>query len=324
MLHARPSRRDALHLGLGLGLGALAAPGIAVAQEPWPRRIPHRLGTAEIPHPPRRVVSAGYHEQDFLYALGIAPVGVHEWFGGRPFATWSWAEPARRALNAAPAVQRGYEIDLEWVRALKPDLIAASFFGLDPALHAQLSTIAPTIATPPGFGTWSAPWQAELRLLGAATGREAAAEAHVRAVEAQAAAARRPAFEGRSGTTGYFVEDRFIAYPPQDGANRLLGRLGIETPPAFATMGGGGQFAISPERMDMLDLDTVVWLVDPAVRAQIEGHPLWPYLRLAREDRSVWADEELTGALAWQTPLSIPYALSRLVPMLEAALAGKG
>ena len=70
----------------------------------------------------RSIVVVGYHEQDFLYALGLAPVGVHEWFGGHPFATWEWAEPARLALGAQPQVQRGFEIDLEWVYQQQPDL----------------------------------------------------------------------------------------------------------------------------------------------------------------------------------------------------------
>ena len=52
-----------------------------------------------------RIVSVGYHEQDFLYGLGLAPVGVHEWFGGQPYATWPWAESARQAVAATPEVQ---------------------------------------------------------------------------------------------------------------------------------------------------------------------------------------------------------------------------
>ena len=49
----------------------------------FPVRIEHAYGETIVQTAPQRVVSVGYHEQDFLYALGVAPVGVHEWFGYR-------------------------------------------------------------------------------------------------------------------------------------------------------------------------------------------------------------------------------------------------
>ena len=48
----------------------------------------HVFGETTVnPETVERIVSVGYHEQDFLYALGLAPVGVHEWFGDYPYAT---------------------------------------------------------------------------------------------------------------------------------------------------------------------------------------------------------------------------------------------
>ena len=105
---------------------SLAAPALLRAAAPWPRQLRHALGTTTLVEPPRRIVSVGYHEQDFIYALGIAPVGVHEWFGGYPHATWPWADGARKALNAAPEVQTGFEVDIEWVYAQQPDPVLAA------------------------------------------------------------------------------------------------------------------------------------------------------------------------------------------------------
>jgi len=64
--------------------------GLSVSQVPaaqFPVTVEHAFGSTIIPAEPKRVVSVGYVEQDFLYALGIAPVGVRNWWGDHPYAT---------------------------------------------------------------------------------------------------------------------------------------------------------------------------------------------------------------------------------------------
>lgn len=298
---------------------------VAALADSYPRVIEHALGQTTIPAEPRRIVSAGYHEQDFLYALGLAPVGVHEWFGNRPYATWPWAEDARKALGAAPAVQRGFEIDVEWVYAQKPDLIVASFFNLDRATYDLLSRIAPVVAAPKGYPVWGAPWQEELRLIARATAREDKAEAIISGIERRMndIAAANPGFVGKTATIGYFVSDQFVGYRSTGGGNALLGRLGLKTPAIFDELvQPNGQFSVSPERLDLFEADAVVWLVDPATAQRIREMPVYRNTRLAREGRSVWVDPVLNGALSFMTPLSIPYALDRLAPLLQGALDG--
>src|SRR5262245_11316711 len=97
--------------GLLLGI-RMAFPGAALAAD-FPVMVTHEFGDTIIASKPERVVSVGVHEQDFLYALGVAPVGVHEWFGDYPYATWPWAEEARKAVNATPAVLKGFDINIE-------------------------------------------------------------------------------------------------------------------------------------------------------------------------------------------------------------------
>lgn len=311
-------------LFLTLASATLALPTSLRADAGWPRQIGHALGTTTIEAAPQRVVSVGYHEQDFLYALGIAPVGVHEWFGARPFATWSWAEETRKTLNARPEVQNGFEVDIEWVYAQQPDLIVASFFNLSPSDYELLSGIAPVIGPPEGFPVWSAPWQAELRLIAKATGTEAKAEEIIAAIDQQisALAAANPEFSGRSATMGFFTDDHFVGYRSDAGANLLLKQLGMYTPPEFDELvQPNGQFSVSPERIDLFDIDAVLWLVSPETARHIQDMPVYQQTRLARENRSIWADPDLTGALSFMSPLSIPHALERLVPLLHDALS---
>ena len=291
----------------------------------FPVRIEHAYGETVVQAAPQRVVSVGYHEQDFLYALGVAPVGVHEWFGGHAYATWPWAEPARSKLGAMPEVQRGFEIDLEWVLLQQPDLIVATFAPLDERTYAMLSRIAPVVGPPSDFPMWGAPWEEELRLIAAATGKVSTAEKIITDLDQRisAIAEQHPQLQGLSGAVAHFAGGQIVGYRSEDGGNRLLHRLGVETPATFDQMAGpGGNFTVSPERIDLFDLDVVLWLTDEPARAKIESLPGYDALRITREGRSIWADQTLTGALSFQSPLSIEWALDQLVPALVAAADG--
>ena len=39
----------------------------------FPVSIENKFGTTEIPGQPERIVTVGFHEQDWLYAMGLAP-----------------------------------------------------------------------------------------------------------------------------------------------------------------------------------------------------------------------------------------------------------
>lgn len=287
----------------------------------------HSFGETRVdPGNVQRIVSVGYHEQDFLYALGLAPVGVHEWFGDHPYATGPWAEEARQAVGAEPEVQHGFEIDVEWVWGMEPDLILATFAPLDTQTYARLAEIAPVIGPPEGYPVWGAPWETELRLIGQATGREAQAEAVIDRIDAgiDAALTAHPQLRGLSGTSAYFNSNGQIAgFRGMEGANRLLAAFGIRTPAGFDEMvGNSDRFHVSAERFDLFDLDVILWLVDAPARQTIEALPAWRNTRAAREGRAVWASPEMMGAMSFQSPLSIEWALEPLTRLLVAAADG--
>lgn len=295
----------------------------ATAEE---RTLRHSFGEITIdPDRVQRIVSVGYHEQDFLYALGLAPVGVHDWFGEHPFATGPWAEVSRQAAGATPEVQKGFEIDVEWVWGMKPDLIIATFAPMNAAVYEQLSQIAPVLGPPADYPLWGGPWEAELRLIAQATAREAQAEAVISRIDAkvEAAVAAHPQFHGLSGTSAYFQNGEIVGYRSMDGANRLLAAFGIMTPPEFDRMAGSSdRFQISPERFDLFDLDVLFWLVEAPSRRAIEALPSWQSTRAAREGRAIWASPEMMGAMSFQSPLSIEWALDPLTALLAAAVDG--
>src|SRR6202021_1968932 len=143
-------RRGFLRAGAAAGL-IVAAPTACASHKPAPATgsggapvtITHAFGETTIPEPPKRVVSAGYTEQDDLLALGVVPIAVTNWFGDQPFAVWPWAQP--KLGTAQPAVLNlDNGIPVDQIAGLKPDLILAINAGVDSDTYQILSAIAPT------------------------------------------------------------------------------------------------------------------------------------------------------------------------------------
>ena len=119
--------------------------------------VTHLFGQTVIKEPPKRVVSAGYTEQDDLLAVGVVPIAVTNWFGDQPFAVWPWAQPK---LGAAQPVVLNLDngIPVDQIASLKPDLIVAINAGVDADTYQKLSAIAPTVPQSGGDAFFE-PWK---------------------------------------------------------------------------------------------------------------------------------------------------------------------
>lgn len=313
-------------------------PATAASSEPaadaYPVTIEHKYGSTEITEAPERIVVVGLLEQDPLLALGVVPVATTEWFGEFDGALWPWAQDAAAGLGVDPAsievLHADDGVDVEAVAAQDPDLIIGLYSGLTEVEFDNLSGIASTVAQPEAYNDWGIPWDELTLTLGRIVGRTAEAEALVAEVEAGFVAARdaHPEFEGASGAVATPYEGIFV-YGPQDVRGRFLSDLGIEMPAELAEQLGeefGGQLSL--ERVDLLDLDVVVWLDVPAETDDIETSAYGAYGALAvhTEGREVFLDSEaadaLGGAMSFVTVLSLPYLLDAVVPMIGAAIDG--
>lgn len=312
----------------GAGDDAQTAPtSSAGASSAFPITVQHAFGETEIPAEPQRVVVAGLNEADFLYSLGIAPVGVHEWWGGYPYATGPWADDAREEVGAEPEVQQEWDINVEWVAAQKPDLIIATYHDLDETTYERLSTIAPVVAQHADYEVWTTPWREQLRQIGEAVGRSDRAEEVIGDVDAvvERLVEEHPEFEGATFDTGYLDEDgSFGTYTDGDILNQLLSELGMVVPSEYDEYAKGVYVTLSPERVRLLDLlDVFIFLDDTAtMEAEAAKVPTFTATRLYEEGRVIAPESDLVLAMAFNTPLSIPYYLEELAPMLEAALDG--
>ena len=139
------NRRGFLQLAGAAGLGSLAAVDAGCSSSKQASgsaggvTVTHLFGQTVIKEPPKRVVSAGYTEQDDLLALGVVPVAVTNWWGDQPFGVWPWAQP--KLGGAQPVVlNMDNGIPVDQISGLKPDLIVAINAGLDSDAYQKLVT----------------------------------------------------------------------------------------------------------------------------------------------------------------------------------------
>jgi iron complex transport system substrate-binding protein len=311
----------------GSGAEASGAPD----GDAFPVTVEHALGETEVPAPPERIVTVGYTEHDTVLALGLTPVGVTEWYGEHPFATWPWAQD--ELGDAEPEVLSETDgLQYEAIAALRPDLILGTNAGLDEESFGRLSEIAPTIAHPAGEEAWFGPWRDQSLLIGQAVGMEDDAQALIDDIDAQFAdaAADHPEFEGTPIVflQNAFYEGEAIAY--QEGLSTdFLTDLGFTIPDEldeYVREAEGSQAYIPLERLSTLDAaEVLLWGTEsPEDREALEAVPLYRGLEEVEEGRLVFTDGLTAGAIYFTSPLSLPYVLERLVPALASTLAGEG
>ena len=140
-------------------------------------------------------------------------------------------------------------------------------------------------------------------------------------------AAVHPEFRGKTATFSQngFYDGLLYVYPEGLGTE-FLTMLGFEINPQLSPLQkkAGEQVAISTERLDVIDADVIVFATEkPSDVAALAKVPTFDKLPAVAEHRSVYTDGTLAGALYFISPLSLPYVLERLTPLLEAAVAGK-
>lgn len=307
-----------------------AAPADNAQKGAYPVTLDHKYGDTTLTSEPQRIVTVGLSDQDAVLALGKVPVGTTEWLGEFKGAIGPWAE---KALGDKPRPtvlhDDGTGPQVEKIASLRPDLILALYSGLTKDQYRTLSKIAPVVAQPEDGPDWSISWQDQTEQVGKALGKSEEATKLIATTEKHItdAAAAHPEFQGKSAVMATPYQGMYV-YGPQDNRSRLLNGLGFQLPTDLSTVVGDAFGAnISKERTDLLDTDAVVWIVtDPAKDTKkLHADPLYGKLGVAEEGREVMVKESshFGSAISFVSPLSLPYTVDRLVPMLAAAVDGK-
>ena len=306
---------------------ATSGSGIALADGVFPVTIEHKLGTTTIESAPLRVVSVGLTDQDFLLALGVVKVGVTDWYGDQPNAIWPWAKDALGSAPAPKMLTNADGIQFGEVAKLKPDLIIGMNTSLTPADYEKLSKIAPTV-TPPATSTseYFDSWRSYLPGIAAAVGKSGTGAELEKSLTEQFAtvAAAHADWKGKKAVLlqNAAYDGNFYAYPKGVGTE-FLTDLGFDVPTELDPFipAEGGQALVPVERINVLDSgEYLIWATEgDADKVALEKIAGFTSLSAVKDGKSVYTGGILSGAIYFSTPLSLPFVLAELVPLLEAA-----
>jgi iron complex transport system substrate-binding protein len=295
----------------------------------FPVTIESALGDAVIPSEPKSVVTIGWGSADTAIALGTTPVGVEAaTWGGDEDEYFPWVRDAiEENGDDLPATFDVYpEIDVEAVLELAPDLILAPQSGISEDEFATLSEIAPVVAYPDT--AWRTTWDEQIEIIGTALGKSDEAAELITGVEEDiaAAAAEHPEFEGVSFAYVYTAEPGALAlYQEGDPRVDLISGLGLTMDATVAEVpltDGSFSSTVGLERADLLDDVDVLftWFNDEENQKLIEAQPLFAQIPAVKRGSYVPSvDNQLGMASSMITPLSVPWALDKYIPMISDA-----
>lgn len=294
----------------------------------FPATVEHKYGETVVPEAPERVVSVGVTEQDILLELGVIPVGVTEWYGEQPDATWPWAHDLLEGTE--PEVLTTTDgLEFEKIAALEPDLIVGTNAGLTEKDYELLSAIAPTITSLEGSPQYFSPWRDQTLQIARALGREAEGQAIIDELEADyaAVAAEHPEWEGQTATFSQGGPyDGLLYVYPAGLSTSFLTDLGFTMTTGLEKYAAqeGSQAEISAENVGLIDADVIVFATEDQEMFQgLQEFGTIGSLDAVEENRAVYTDGTLAGAIYFDSPLSLRYVLEELTPMLEQATAGE-
>jgi iron complex transport system substrate-binding protein len=286
--------------------------------------INHLFGQTVIKEPPKRVVSAGYTEQDDLLALGVVPIAVTNWFGDQPFAVWPWAQP--KLGTAQPAVLNlDNGIPVDQIAGLKPDLIVAINAGVDADTYQKLSAIAPTVPQS-GDDAFFEPWKDQATAIGQAAFQADQMKSLVDAVDKQfaAIAQKNPQWKNKKALLmqGNFWQGTIVATVAGWRTDFLteMGLVVADSINPFAT----DHRAIIPRghiRAVLDSADVVIWSTEsPDDQKALLADPDVAAAQVTVQNRHIFTSKDLAGAIAFSSPLSYPMVADQLPPQLGKIL----
>ncbi|MFC9945667.1 iron-siderophore ABC transporter substrate-binding protein [Streptomyces pratensis] len=340
----KPWRRLAATLStVTLGVGLLAGCGSDSTDETgdkapsassgaFPVTVEHAFGSTEITKTPERVVSVGYTDDQAILALGTKPVGMVDQYpnpaGTSPDINtqWPWVKDKWGDTRPEVVMSNGDAgPNYEKIAALRPDLIIAVYSEIDQAAYDKLSKIAPTVGrTKAEKELFSAPWQDNAVHIAKALGKEDEGAALVKGIQGKLDAAREahPEFADQTAVALSWYEDSVAPFTTTDVRGRLVTGIGFKGTTKIDEIAGDKFYTqLSPERMDLIDVDRIFVINDKADQDALKKFELFTNLSAVKAGKvSYMLDSEgpaVGAAMSQGTLLSLPYAIDELVKSAE-------
>lgn len=286
--------------------------------------INHLFGQTVIKEPPKRVVSAGYTEQDDLLAVGVVPIAVTNWFGDQPFAVWPWAQPK---LGGAQPVVLSLDngIPVDQIAGLKPDLIVAVNAGVDADTYQKLSAIAPTVPQSDGDAFFE-PWKEQAIAVGQAVFQAGQMKSLVDAVDQKFAAVGKehPAWTGKKALLMHGTLWQGTVVATMAGwRTDFLNQMGLVIADSIKPFGNDHRAVIPRDHIKaVLDsADVIIWTTEnPDDQKALLADPDVAASQATAQNRHIFTTKEQAGAIAFSSPLSYPLVADQLPPLIGKIL----
>jgi iron complex transport system substrate-binding protein len=286
--------------------------------------ITHLFGQTVIKEPPKRVVSAGYTEQDDLLGVGVVPIAVTNWFGDQPFAVWPWAQPK---LGAAQPVVLNLDsgIPVDQIAGLKPDLIVAINAGVDADTYQKLSAIAPTVPQSDGDAFFE-PWKDQATAIGQAVFQADQMKSLIDAVDKQfaAVAQKYPQWKAKKALLmqGTFFQGTVVA-TTAGWRTDFLNQMGLVIADSIKPFGTDHRAVIPRDQIRaVLDsADVVIWTTEsPDDQKTLLADPDVAASQATAQNRHIFTTKDQAGAIAFASTLSYPLVADQLPPQIGKIL----
>ncbi|MEU8778367.1 iron-siderophore ABC transporter substrate-binding protein [Streptomyces sp. NPDC048606] len=300
----------------------------AAAAGAFPVTVEHAFGSTKVTKAPQRVVSVGYTDDQNILAFGIKPVGMVDQYPNPPGTTpdintqWPWVKDKWGDTRPEVVMNNGDSgPNYEKIAALRPDLIVAVYSEIDQAAYDKLSKIAPTVGrTKAEKEPFSAPWQDNAVHIAKALGQEAKGQEMVKGIEGKLEAARKanPEFAGQTAVALSWYKDSVAPFTTTDVRGRLVTGIGFKGQTEIDKIAGGKFYTtLSPERMDLIDVDRLFVISDKADQEALKKSELFNNLSAVKNGKvSYLLDSEgpaVGAAISQGTLPSLPYAIDELV-----------
>jgi len=291
----------------------------------FPVTVEHKYGTTKIPSEPKRVVTLGLSDQDAVLALGIKPVGAVDWFKERPYGNWPWTDKLW-GKDRPQIVGERDEYNMEKIAALRPDVIIAQYSGMKKEQYETLSEIAPVVAQPKGYGDYLAPWKVMSKQIGKALGKQDEMNKLIGDIDERFKQIRSEHPEWGRETIAIadsFEAGTYSAFTKGDPKAAFFQELGFNLSPEIEKMApkGWNVADFSAEKLKVLDVNRLVWVTtSDSANKRIKAEPLYQKLNVAKQNNDLFVpyqNPDIGAAFSFNTVLSIPYAMDKIVPMLE-------
>jgi iron complex transport system substrate-binding protein len=294
----------------------------------FPVTVEHAFGSTKISKTPERVVSVGYTDDQTILAFGIKPVGMVDQYPNPAGQTpdintqWPWVKDKWGDTQPEVIMKNGDSgPNYEKIAALRPDLIIAVYSEIDQAAYDKLSKIAPTVGrTKAEKEPFSAPWQDNALHIAKALGKAEEGEKMVEDIQGRLDAAKEahPELADQTAVVLSWYEDSVAPFTSTDVRGRLVSGIGFKYRTEIDKVADGSFYTkLSPERIDLVDVDRIFVINDKADTEALKKFKLFANLDAAKNGKvSYLLDSEgpaVGAAISQGTLLSMPYAVDELV-----------